>query len=202
MKHKVGGDMREKADWIKIRSEYINGNISYQKLAEKHGVNYNTLQDKARKEKWFAKKKAQQEKITEKTLQKSAEKLAEAEANRLLRISSAADKLLKKIEEATEQLDQFIVENKIKQREIQYVTDKSGFGKPKKEVIKEVTDKRIVKAGHLDRVGLKQLTSALKDLKDIQFTADEEKPQENPSINITVVAATPDDMVDDTEGEE
>lgn len=192
MKHKAGGDLA--TNWNKIRNEYINGNISYQKLAEKHKIPYQTLRDRAIKEKWFNKRKEQRKKISIKTDEKTAEKLAEAEANRLLNISNAADKLLEKIELATEQLDQFIVENKIKQREIQYVTDKSGFGKPKKEVIKEVTDKRIVKAGHLDRAGLKQLTSALKDLKDIQFTADEDKPQENPNINITVVAATPDDM--------
>lgn len=181
-------------DWLKIRSEYINGNISYRKLAEKHGVSFSTLQEKASKEKWFDKKKAQQVKIEEKTRQKTAEKLAEKEANRLLRISNAADRLLQKIEEATEQLDQFIVENKIKQREINYVQNEAGFGKPKKEVVKEVTDKRIVKVDHLDRLGLKQLTSALKDLKEIQFTVEEEKLQENPNVNITVVAATSDDM--------
>ena len=70
-------------DWIKLRNEYINGNISYRKLAEKHGVNYNTLQDKARKENWFAKKKEQHEKITAKTIQKTAEKIVEKEAKRI-----------------------------------------------------------------------------------------------------------------------
>lgn len=186
-------------NWTKIRNEYINGNISYRKLAEKHDIPFQTLRDRAIKEGWFEKRKEQRDKIRLKTEQKTAEKLAEAEADRLLRISKAADRLLEKIEEATEQLDQFIVTNKVKQKEVQYVSDKAGFGKPRKEVIKEIEDKRIVKAEHLDRLGLKQLASALKDLRDIQFTKDEDKPEETPNINITISAATPEDMESDEE---
>lgn len=181
-------------NWAELRNEYINGNISYRKLAEKHGVSVNTLQIRARDELWVEKRKEQRERITAKTLQKTAEKLAEQEANRILRISAAADKLLEKIEQATEQLDQFIVTNKVKQREVKYSTSKAGFGKPEKEIVKEVEDKRIINAGHLDRAGLKQLASALKDLRDIQFKQEDEAPQEAPVINIKVSAATPDDM--------
>ena len=183
--------------WTKIRNEYINGNISYRKLAEKHGVSYHTLKGIAIEEKWFDKRKEQKEKIRIKTDQKTAEILAQKEADRLLRISNAADRLLEKIEEATEQLDQFIVTNKIKQKEVEYISGEAGFGKPKKEIVKEVEDKRVISSGHIDKLGLKQLASALKDLKDIQFTKDEEKIDEAPSINITGMAATPDDVEGD-----
>ncbi len=186
-------------NWTKIRNEYINGNISYRKLAEKHGVSFHTLKGIATEEGWFEKRKEQKEKIRTKTEQITAEKLAEKEANRLLRISDAADKLLAKIEEATEQLDQFIITNKVRQKEVKYVSSKAGYGKPSKEIIKEVEDKRVVKADHLDRMGLKQLASALKDLKDIQFTKEEEKPLESPNINITIAAATPEDILEDDE---
>lgn len=178
-------------NWTKIRNEYINGNISYRKLAEKHGISFNTLKDKAVAEKWYEKRKEQHNKIQTQTQQKTAEKLAEREANRLLRISDAADRLLEKIEEATEQLDQFIVTSRVKQKEVKYVSAKAGFGKPQKEIVKEVEDKRVIKANHLDRMGLKQLASALKDLRDIQFTEKEETEQEAPNINITISAATP-----------
>lgn len=184
-------------NWTKIRNEYINGNISYRKLAEKHGVSFDTLKDIAVKGKWFEKRKEQRSRIATKTQQKTAEKLAEAEAERLLRISAAADRLLEKIEEATEQLDQFIVTNRVRQKEVKYVSSKAGFGKPQREIVKEVEDKRVVKATHLDRLGLKQLASALKDLRDIQFTANEERAQESPEINITISAATPEDMEDE-----
>ena len=186
--------MANGTDWIKIRNEYINGHISYRKLAEKHGVSYQTLRDRAVKEKWFAKRTEQRDKIQTKTEQKTVEILAEKEANRLVRISNAADRLLEKIEEATEQLDQFIVTNKVKSKEVKYVHDKAGFGKPEREIVKEIEDKRVIKATHLDRLGLKQLASALKDLRDIQFKQEEETPQGTPTINITVSAATPEDM--------
>lgn len=185
-------------DWNKIRNEYINGNISYRKLAEKHNISFQTLRDRALKEKWFDKRKEQRNKISIKTAQKTADLLAKREAERLVRISDAADRLLEKIEEATEQLDQFIVTNKVRQKEVKYVSGKAGFGKPEKELIKEVEDKRIVKADHLDRLGLKQLASALKDLRDIQFKQEENAPIEKPNISINIRPATPDDI----EGEE
>ena len=39
-------------DWKKIKKEYIAGGISYRKLAEKHGVSFNTLEKVARREGW------------------------------------------------------------------------------------------------------------------------------------------------------
>lgn len=191
--------MANGTDWIKIRNEYINGHISYRKLAEKHEISFNTLKDRAVAEKWFEKKKEQHNKIEIKTQQKTADILAENEAKRLLRISNAADRLLEKIEEATEQLDQFIVTNKVKSKEVKYVHDKAGFGKPEREIVKEIEDKRVVKATHLDRLGLKQLASALKDLRDIQFKQEEDTPQEDTTVNIIFEAATPDDIESDEE---
>lgn len=188
-------------NWTKIRNEYINGHISYRKLAEKHEIPFNTLKDRAVAEKWFDKRKEQHKKIETKTQQKTAEKLAELEANRILRISKAADKLLEKIEEATEQLDQFIVTSRIKQKEIEYVHEKAGYGKVQKETVKEGEKKQVIKADHLDRMGLKQLTSALKDLRDIHFKQEEETPQETPQINITISAATPDDIEGDEDAD-
>lgn len=67
-------------DWLKLKNEYINGNISYRKLAEKYGITFQTLRDRAIKEKWFAKRKEQRHKIDTKTTQKTAEKIAEKEA--------------------------------------------------------------------------------------------------------------------------
>lgn len=180
-------------NWIELRNEYINGNISYHKLAEKHGVNYNTLQDKARKEKWFAKKKEQHEKITEKTLQKTSEKLAEKEAERLLRISNAADKLLEKIELATEQLDLYLEKQKTK-TPVKVKDKKSG---QTLDAFQESEKLKVAQLDRIDRAGLKQIASALKDLKDIQFTQNEEQAQENPNINITISAATLDDIESD-----
>lgn len=39
-------------DWDKIKAEYLQGGTSYRKLADKHGVSYSTLRDRAVKEEW------------------------------------------------------------------------------------------------------------------------------------------------------
>lgn len=185
-------------DWIKIRNDYINGNISYRKLAEKHNVSFSTLQTRAREEKWFEKRKVQHDKINEKIVQKTAEKLAEKEANRLLRISAAADKLLEKIELATQQLDLYLTKDKRR-----YTT--KAIDPQTKQTIDVYVEEEVLKekkVSRIDKAGLKQIASTLKDLRDLQFTQNDEKSQESPNINITISAATPDDMRDDEEDNE
>ena len=59
-------------DWNSIRAEYIGGNISQKKLADKYGISYPTLRDRAAREKWKDGIDAQREKIVERTLQKTA----------------------------------------------------------------------------------------------------------------------------------
>lgn len=182
-----------KTNWVKIKNEYINGNVSYRKLAEKHGISFSYLQQKARKEKWVLKRKEQQNKISEKVLQKTAENLAEKEANRMARISDAADKLLEKIELATEQLDLYLEKQKTK-TPVKVKDKKSG---QTLDAFQESEKLKVAQLDRIDRAGLKQIASALKDLKDIQFTQNEEQAQENPNINITISAATPDDIESD-----
>ena len=101
-------------NWNKIKNEYINGHISYRKLAEKHDVSFNTLKEVAIKEKWFEKRKEQHNKIATKTEQKTAEKIAEKESDLAADIHSAATELLKKINIAIEQTDLFIEKTRIK----------------------------------------------------------------------------------------
>ena len=66
------------ADWLKIKSEYVSGNISYRKLAEKHGVSFNTLKDHATEEKWKECREKHYHKTTTKTQQKAEEKISDA----------------------------------------------------------------------------------------------------------------------------
>lgn len=67
-------------DWLKIKTEYINGHISYRKLAEKYGVSESSLTRKAISEGWKAEREAQRSKIEAKTQQKAVEKIADNEA--------------------------------------------------------------------------------------------------------------------------
>lgn len=60
-----------------IRAEYQTGNISIQKLADKYGIPYPTLRDRAKREKWREGIAIQRQKVIEKTLEKTAEATAD-----------------------------------------------------------------------------------------------------------------------------
>ena len=82
-------------DWHKIKAEYIAGGTSYRKLAEKHGVSFNTLKTHAVEEQWH--KLRQQKDI--KTTTKIVESLSDKDAEKAVDIVDVADRLLSKITE-------------------------------------------------------------------------------------------------------
>lgn len=65
-------------DWLKIKSEYVNGGISYRKLAEKHGVSFSVLKDKAVKERWTTAREQRKENLRTSIEQKTVEKISDA----------------------------------------------------------------------------------------------------------------------------
>ena len=107
--------------WKKIKAEYIAGGISLQKLSEKYGVSFSTIQKKSMEEKWGELRKKNRRKVEEKIIDSVSSKEAEKAVN----IIDVADKLLNKVSEL---MDTMVV----------------------------------------DTQSLKQLTSALKDLKEIK----------------------------------
>ena len=113
-------------DFSKLKKEYLKGNTSYRKLAEKYGVPFGTLRKVAAKEKWTELR----DELRIKTDTKTVEVLSTREAERAERLLSASDKLLERIE----------------------------------GLIEEFTSGEVM----LDKTTLKQLTGALKDIKDIQ----------------------------------
>ena len=137
---------RKKVDWIKIKNEYINSNISQRKLAEKHKISFNTLKAKASKEHWSAEKEEQYHKITAEVQQKTAEKVIEAEVDRIGNLLETADVVQEKIKEALGQLNKYV----------------DMFGGVHESEI-------------LDVNRLKKLVAALKDVKDIIQVDDKEK---------------------------
>ncbi len=162
------------ADWLKIRNEYVSGSISYRKLAEEHGVSFATLQARAKRENWASERENQYDKIKTKVGQKTAEVVSTKEANRIGRILSTADLLLAKIEEAASQLDTHIVTNKVKTKTVTY----NGGMKPTKEVVVENESKEVV-PGPIDRLGLQQVTAALKNIKDTVQAAEGQGGQDS-----------------------
>lgn len=155
-------------DWISIKNEYINTTISYRKLAEKYSVSFATLQQKAKKEHWKNERDNQYDRTMTKVRQKTAAVIVKKEVNRIERLTNVSDILLAKLEQAAGQLDNYVVTNKVRVKTVEY--DNAVKGKPKKETTVE-TEKLAVVDGIIDKQGLKQLASALKDIKDIQAVA-------------------------------
>jgi hypothetical protein len=82
-------------DWAKIRTEYIKTGLAYRKLAAKHNISFNTLKNRAIKEKWVELRKQKENKTTTKTI----ESLSDKESEQAISIQSAADLILKRTSE-------------------------------------------------------------------------------------------------------
>lgn len=88
-------------DWNKIKREYIQGDTSYRKLADKYNVPFGTLRKVAAKEKW--------RELRDKTRLKADTKIVEAEAEkqatRMKRLLSVTDTLLDAVEKAVNEFN-------------------------------------------------------------------------------------------------
>ena len=89
--------------------------------------------------------------------------LKQSEAEKILKIEDVANELLLKISKANDELNKHLAKNTTKTKTVEY---DYRCNKPSKETIEE---KEQIKSyiDIIDRQGLKQLTSALKDLNDI-----------------------------------
>ena len=100
-------------DWVKVKTEYITTGIGYRKLADKHGVSFRTLSQKAKDESWVAERKKHREKIVKKAVQKAANR----QADKMARFTTVSDKLLDRIERVIEES-----EGKITAKDIRSLT--------------------------------------------------------------------------------
>ena len=149
-------------DWKKIKIEYIQGNTSYRKLAEKYDVPFGTLRKVAAKEGW--------RELRDKTRQKADTKIVETEANkqaeRMSRLLSVTDKLLEAVEKAVEG---FIVE--------ELMLDKSAL-KSLSGAIKDIKEIQGIKSA----IDIREQEARIANLQK-QAQAEDNKPDE---ITITI----------------
>jgi len=82
------------ADWLKIKTEYINGGGSYRKLAKKFGVSESSLTKRAVSEKWKAEREAQRIKIEAEVQRKAADLISDGHAESLSKISHVTDDIV------------------------------------------------------------------------------------------------------------
>lgn len=121
-------------DWTKIRLSYITSNMSVKETAEKFGVKYSTLQDRATREKWAKARKDYRQDVTKKT----ANKIANSAAKKLSKEYRVATKLTAILQAALKDDNQF-------RRYI--ITEASGEGKTEtKELVFEKIDMQALSA--------------------------------------------------------
>lgn len=160
-------------NWEAIKCEYItDSTTSYRKLAEKYGISYNAIGNRARKENW----QEQRDQYSTKTVTKALEKISDKKADKMARIDDLADKLLDKLEQAITELDLQLFKHTDKTKVIEYNNDRRP-DKPTKETIHE-EEKLLEAKSIVDRQGLKQIASALKDIKDVKMLRSELDRQE------------------------
>ena len=138
------------ADWNSIKEDYLLSGESYRKISQRYDVSYGELSKVAAREGWH----------------KERQKLASNSITREERILAISDRLLDKIEKSISELDRCIVKNKEKTKTVEYDCDTK---KPINEVVEEKEDIQVIE-GMIDKTGLKQLVSTLKDLKDIHMS--------------------------------
>lgn len=160
------------ADWQAIKTEYITTDTSYRKLAQKHGVSYQTICHRSKEEGWIA---AREQHMNE-TVTKAIDKISSKKADKMARIDDLADKLLEKLEKAITELDLQLFKHTDKTKVIEY-NNAQRPDKPTKETIHE-EEKLLETKSIVDRQGLKQIASALKDIKEVKMLRSELDKQE------------------------
>ena len=149
-------------DWNAAKTEYITTNTSYRKLAEKYGVQKDTIANRAKRENWIVARRQYRDRLSTKLITLAENK----ELSRAEKIANAADILLDKIMKAISEVDLTVVTSTVKVKEIEY-NNKERPDKPTKETITETVDIKTVET-IVDRAGLKSIASALRDLKEVQ----------------------------------
>ena len=160
------------ADWQAIKTEYITTDTSYRKLAQKYGIHYKVISERGKDEKWVELRSQ----YKDRTLTKTLDKISNKQADKMARIDDLADKLLEKLEQAITELDLQLAKHTDKTKTIEYNNDLRP-DKPTKEVVHE-EEKLLEVKSIVDRQGLKQIASALKDIKEVKMLRSELDKQE------------------------
>lgn len=160
------------ADWQTIKTEYITTQTSYRKLAQKYGIHYKVISERGKDEGWVELRSQ----YRDKTLTKTLDKISNNQSDKMARIDKLTDKLLDKLEKAIEELDLQLAKHTDKTKTIEYNNDRRP-DKPTREVVHE-EEKLLEVKSIVDRQGLKQIASALKDIKEVKMLRSELDRQE------------------------
>ena len=113
----------------------------------------------------------------------------ESREERILEIS---DKLLEKIEKSIEEIDRCVIKTKERTKNVEYDFD---LKKPVSESVEEKENIDIIE-GMIDKMGLKQLVSTLKDIKDIHTGLSGTESEEDDETGIIVLGEVDSDTLE------
>lgn len=160
------------ADWQAIKTEYITTDTSYRKLAQKYGIHYKVISDRGKNEKWVELRSQ----YRDETLTKTLDKISDKQSDKMARIDDLTDQLLDKLEQAITELDLQLYKHIEKTKVIEY-NNTLRPDKPTKEITHE--DEKLMEVKSIvDRQGLKQIASALRDIKEVKMLKSELDKQE------------------------
>ena len=176
-------------DWVKIKTEYVTTGISQRELANKYNLSLSGISKKAKAEDWVKKRESYQNRRATKVERKVIERDAEKVWTQMERLAKATDKLLEKVEIAIEQLDKVIVVETV--NTVKNVKLKNG----NKRVTTKSRKAKSSKVSVLDRKGLQELSTTLKNIKDIiTVTGDGDEDESGGVIEIAAIMKPPEDV--------
>ncbi len=152
-----------KYNWKELEKEFILGNYkSVSSFLREKNIPCTGNTNKITTG-WKGKKVKKEQEKSKKVIEKVIEKETTIEANKRVNTKDTAIKLLEKINDSMEELNKYFSRNSKKTKTVEY---DYKVGKPKKET---TVDQEEIQEFYsiVDRSGLKQLTSALKDINDI-----------------------------------
>lgn len=165
------------------KADFLSGSLTLAEIARKHGIKYSALRYRAKKEGW-------------QLCEMSDEDRANCRKERILTLS---DRLLDKIEQSIKEIDRTVIKAKEKTKTVEYDYD---LKKPVSENVYEKENVEVID-GMIDKMGLKQLVSTLKDIKDIQLSITENSRETDEENEYgVVVLGEVDESTLESEGED
>ena len=174
-----------KYDWNELEREFVTGNYkSVNQFFKEKGISRNKSSiEKTRS--WEQKKHTKNTKKTHRIVEKVIEKQAEIEAEQKIKINDVAQRLLEKIDIATDELNKYVNKKTRKTKKKFTIKDATGTKVDNEIITEEMKIEEV--SSIINKSGLKTLASALKDLSDILKDDDNNSENKTPEIKINVI---------------
>ena len=165
------------------KNDYITTDMNLARISKKYNIGYSSLRYRAKKENW------QKNDTVE-----SSEPLSTATGDdkRQQRILELSDMLLDKIEKSILEIDRCIIKTKEKTKTVEYDSD---LKKPINESVEETENIEIIE-GMIDKMGIKQLVSTLKDIKDIHLGLTSDGSEDEDESGVIILGEIDDDTLE------